>query len=69
MKKTDLAKYFDGEIEFHTKLHKIATEAMLEAYKDKSIGGVQKWGDVMSQENTVVMTLQNCKQALVVHNK
>ncbi len=60
----ELDAYFDKQIEFHTKLHAMAKEAMIQAYEDKSIEGVQQWGNIMSQENTIVMTLQNCKHAL-----
>jgi len=61
----ELSEYFDKEIEFHTKLHTMAKEAMIKAYENKSIEEVQQWGNIMSQENTIVMTLANCKHALV----
>ena len=69
MKDINLAEYFDGKIEFHTKLLTLAKEAMIEAYKNKSIEGVTQWGNIMSEENTIVMTLQICQRDLVAHNK
>lgn len=67
MKEINLTEYFDGKIEFHTKLHTLAKEAMIQAYEDKSIDRVTQWGNIMSEENTIVMTLQICKRDLVVH--
>ena len=69
MKEINLAEYFDKKIEFHTKLHTMAKEAMVEAYENKSIDGVTQWGNIMSEANTIVMILQICKRDLVVPNK
>ena len=64
MTEANLIEYFDKQIEFHTKLHEIAKQAMLESYKDKVIEGVTKWSDIMAEENARVMTLMICKRDL-----